>query len=226
MATVGVPDAVYGEEVVSYVVARPGARSTKLRCCAIAATGCRRSKRRSGSCLRLAAEDRARQARPAGARGAVDARTMKANPLRSSAFRKSPEHIAAVELVQSWTRERFRLAAEAPILVSQLTCTNEGCPPLQTVVAFWTEEGDRHHFKVLKPMESIAPLISRSNGSTTRFSPRASAELARGVAEHIRVCCYCLNPTTKCARSIPATARLRSSPSRCRCPPPQSPPAG
>ena len=80
---------------------------------------------------------------------------MKANPLRSSAFRKSPEHIAAVELVQSWTRERFRLAAEAPILVSQLTCANEGCPPLQTVVAFWTEEGERHHFKVLKPVESI-----------------------------------------------------------------------
>jgi hypothetical protein len=79
----------------------------------------------------------------------------KANPLRSTAFRKSPEHIKAVEHVQSWTRQQFSLTPDAPILVSQLTCTNEGCPPLQTVVAFWTESGERHHFKVLKPVESI-----------------------------------------------------------------------
>ena len=71
VATVGVPDAVYGEEVVSYVVARPGAASMRPRCCAIAATGCPPSRRRSGSCSRVTAEDRARQARPPRAGGAV-----------------------------------------------------------------------------------------------------------------------------------------------------------
>jgi len=76
--------------------------------------------------------------------------------LRLGGFKKSPEHSRAVELVQSWTRERFSLAADAPILVSELACANPGCPPLQTVVAFWTEAGDRHHFKVLKPIETIA----------------------------------------------------------------------
>lgn len=78
------------------------------------------------------------------------------NPLRLRGARQSPEHLRAVELVQSWTRNRFSLPSEAPVLVSQLTCTNEGCPPLQTVVAFWTDTGDRHHFKVLKPIEAIA----------------------------------------------------------------------
>ena len=76
--------------------------------------------------------------------------------MRLGGFKKSPQHVQAVELVQSWTRERFTLAEDAPILVSQLNCTNEGCPPLQTVVAFWTESGERHHFKVPKPVESIA----------------------------------------------------------------------
>ena len=47
-ATVGVPDAIYGEEVVSYVVARPGA-SMPRSCCAIAAARCRPSRRRSRS---------------------------------------------------------------------------------------------------------------------------------------------------------------------------------
>jgi hypothetical protein len=28
---------------------------------------------------------------------------------------------------------------------------------LQTVVAFWTEDGERHHFKLPKPIASIAP---------------------------------------------------------------------
>jgi hypothetical protein len=78
-----------------------------------------------------------------------------ANPLRPRGTKQSPEHLRAVELVQSWTRDRFSLPQEAPVLVSQLTCTNENCPPLQTVVAFWTATGDRHHFKVLKPIEAI-----------------------------------------------------------------------
>ena len=49
VATVGVPDAVYGEEVVSYVVARPGATidtDELLRYCAAC---CRPSRRRSRS---------------------------------------------------------------------------------------------------------------------------------------------------------------------------------
>jgi nitrate reductase delta subunit len=80
----------------------------------------------------------------------------RANPLRSSAFRKSPEHVRAAEAVQAWTRARFALPPDAPVLVSQLTCSNPDCPPLQTVVAFWTDTGERHHFKVLQPLESIA----------------------------------------------------------------------
>ena len=78
---------------------------------------------------------------------------MKVNPLR--AFKKSPEQVQALERVQSWTRARFELPSDAPVLVSQLACNNPGCPPLQTVVAFWTEEGERHHFKVLKPIDAV-----------------------------------------------------------------------
>jgi hypothetical protein len=84
--------------------------------------------------------------------------TTKAGPLRFRATRNSPEYGKAVELVQLWTRQRFALPQDAPVLVSQLACSNENCPPIQTVVAFWTESGDRHHFNLPKPIESIAQI--------------------------------------------------------------------
>jgi hypothetical protein len=69
--------------------------------------------------------------------------------------KKSPEHVAALDCVREWVRERFRLG-DAAILVAEVACAVPGCPPVETVIAFWSEER-RHHFKVFKPvMEVIA----------------------------------------------------------------------
>jgi nitrate reductase delta subunit len=82
-------------------------------------------------------------------------RTAKVGPLRLGAFKKTPEHLQAIERVQAWTRERFSLPQDAPVLASELACTVPGCPPLETVVAFWIESGERRHFKVFKPVEQV-----------------------------------------------------------------------
>ena len=74
-----------------------------------------------------------------------------------AANRKGQEHYAALERVQEWTRDRFRIPQEAPVLVSDLQCTIDGCPPLQTLVAFWTENAERHHFKIHKAIAAIVP---------------------------------------------------------------------
>jgi len=63
--------------------------------------------------------------------------------------------LAAIEAVQGWTRSRFKLAAEAAILVSEVACRLPGCPPLETVVAFWTEDDRRHQFKLYKPLRDV-----------------------------------------------------------------------
>jgi hypothetical protein len=76
-------------------------------------------------------------------------------PFRLGGFKDSPEHLAAIARVQDWTRDRFTLPEEAPVLVSQLACGVPGCPPLETVVAFWTESGDRHHFKIFKAVVEV-----------------------------------------------------------------------
>jgi nitrate reductase delta subunit len=69
--------------------------------------------------------------------------------------RRDPVALAAVENVQGWTRRRFKLASEAAVLVSEVACRLPGCPPLETVVAFWTEDDRRHQFKLYKPLAQV-----------------------------------------------------------------------
>jgi nitrate reductase delta subunit len=57
--------------------------------------------------------------------------------------------------VRAWTRQRFALTAEDAILVSEVACRVPGCPPVETVVAFWIGE-TRHHFKFFKPAREVA----------------------------------------------------------------------
>ncbi len=71
------------------------------------------------------------------------------------AGRRSAAHCQALDRVGEWTRERFGLPAESAILVAEVSCATPGCPPLETVVAFWTLDATRHHFKVFKPVEAV-----------------------------------------------------------------------
>ena len=59
-------------------------------------------------------------------------------------FKKATEGTDPLERVKEWTRERFKLAGDVPVLVAEIACGLPGCPPLETVVVFWTE-GDRRH---------------------------------------------------------------------------------
>src|SRR4029078_12190343 len=67
--------------------------------------------------------------------------------------KKSPDHTAALDRVREWVRARFSLG-EGAILVAEVACAVSGCPPIETVIAFWSEER-RHHFKVFKPVAEV-----------------------------------------------------------------------
>ena len=69
-------------------------------------------------------------------------------------IKKDERHRDALQRVRAWTRSRFTLPEQSSIVVSELACALPGCPPLETVVAFWI--GDtRHHFKVFKPVAQV-----------------------------------------------------------------------
>ena len=67
--------------------------------------------------------------------------------------KKSPEHTAALDRVREWVRARFSLD-DGAILVAEVACAVPGCPPIETVIAFWAS-GRRHHFKVFKPVPEV-----------------------------------------------------------------------
>jgi hypothetical protein len=77
-------------------------------------------------------------------------RTMPLRPRRTGAAQRG-----AVEQVKRWTRVRFGLPADAAVLVSEVAVSLPGCPPIETVVAFWTGAERRHHFKVFKPVGDV-----------------------------------------------------------------------
>ena len=69
--------------------------------------------------------------------------------------KKSPAHRAALTRVKDHVRENFRLTEAETIVVAELECRQPGCPPLETVIAFWGEDGRRRHYKVFKPVEDV-----------------------------------------------------------------------
>jgi nitrate reductase delta subunit len=70
--------------------------------------------------------------------------------------KKSPGISAEQERVRTWTREHFNLGEEETIMVSELPCSDPGCPPVETNLVFWTQAG-RHQFKVYKPLAEVIP---------------------------------------------------------------------
>lgn len=75
-------------------------------------------------------------------------------------FATSPQQDAALARVEAEVRGRFRLSPETTVLVTELACALPGCPPLETVIAFWSgHSGDReplrHHYKVFKPVQQV-----------------------------------------------------------------------
>ena len=68
---------------------------------------------------------------------------------------KDAGHLEAVERLKDWTRSRFVLTPGETVLVAEGPTSIPGYPPVETLIAFWTEDGTRHHFKVFKPVVDI-----------------------------------------------------------------------
>ena len=74
--------------------------------------------------------------------------------LNEGMTKKRADRSAEQERVLGWTRERFNLDEDETIMVSELPCSDPGCPPVETHVVFWTQAG-RQHFKVYKPLAEV-----------------------------------------------------------------------
>ena len=71
--------------------------------------------------------------------------------------RHDTERTAALDRLRDWTREHFRLPDDATIMAVEVACAVPGCPPLETVVVFWSADATRHQFKLFKPATAVVP---------------------------------------------------------------------
>lgn len=76
-------------------------------------------------------------------------------PLGLRARNRDRQLGGAIDRVRQLARTHFGLGEDDPVFVAQTECTKPGCPPLQTVVMFWSPDQTRRHFKVLKPTPEV-----------------------------------------------------------------------
>jgi hypothetical protein len=62
---------------------------------------------------------------------------------------------ARIAQVKSWVREQLRLDEEAVVMVTELRCSEPGCPPLETVIAVLDGPGQRRQQKLHKGVAEI-----------------------------------------------------------------------
>lgn len=74
----------------------------------------------------------------------------------SAVFGNVRRRVSAQARVEALARARFGLGPAAVVMAAEIACEVPGCPPIETVVAFWDEEGMRYRFKVFKPIADVA----------------------------------------------------------------------
>lgn len=66
--------------------------------------------------------------------------------------KNDPQVIARVK---DWAAANFALAKDVTVMVTELRCTEEGCPPIETVIAILDTPGSPRQYKVYKPMAEV-----------------------------------------------------------------------
>jgi nitrate reductase delta subunit len=74
--------------------------------------------------------------------------TQKPSPLRRS---RTAAHRGAIVRLTELTRSRFALSPNDAVMVAEVACALPGCPPIETVIVFWSAGERRHSFKIFKP---------------------------------------------------------------------------
>ncbi len=77
------------------------------------------------------------------------------SPYALGPSRRGAGHRAAMRRVKEWVRVRFRLGEDDVVSAVEIECALPGCPPLETVIAFWMADEKRRHYKIFKPIVDV-----------------------------------------------------------------------
>ena len=57
--------------------------------------------------------------------------------------------------IKEWAAEVFHLGADVSVMVTEVRCTEVGCPPLETVIAILDVPGKPRQFKIHKAVADV-----------------------------------------------------------------------
>ncbi len=63
--------------------------------------------------------------------------------------------VAAISRIKHWVQEIFELTENETILVTELQCHEEGCPPIETVIVILKEGTGKQQYKFHKRINEI-----------------------------------------------------------------------
>ena len=70
---------------------------------------------------------------------------------------KPPANSEKILQIRSWVKDRLALDEETIVMVSELRCSEPGCPPLETLIAVMDGPGQRRQFKFHKSIAEMTP---------------------------------------------------------------------
>lgn len=74
-----------------------------------------------------------------------------------------------IKNIKSWAIHTLRLHSDVNLLVTELRCTEPGCPPLETVIAVLHPDGTKKQYKIDHAIDDLtqsivmATLLTHSN---------------------------------------------------------------
>jgi tagatose-1,6-bisphosphate aldolase non-catalytic subunit AgaZ/GatZ len=66
------------------------------------------------------------------------------------------ERAAAIATLKNAVTLHLKLGEDDYVMVTELRCTEEGCPPLETVIAVLRKDQQKRTYKIHKPIAEIA----------------------------------------------------------------------
>ncbi len=74
---------------------------------------------------------------------------------RFGTFRQGSDYEQATARVHQWVCDRFQLANDAVVMVSEVSCQVPGCPPIETAIVIWTDDDTCYRTKIFKPVAEV-----------------------------------------------------------------------
>ncbi len=68
---------------------------------------------------------------------------------------KNPPNSTRTNEIKVQVAAELGLAEDTIVMVTELTCMEEGCPPIETVIAVFTSSGNKFQFKLHQPIAEI-----------------------------------------------------------------------